>query len=525
MPKIFKGFDFGIKRGLAVRVDTRQDIANLRANEQLDRQQKIDAQTKAKLFSDDLQFGKASNPWDHKQLKNFTEKKIRQIGEFVNQNPDFDTDPIKLATLKRLKADLIDNPVVYRSQRIAAHKQAMDEFAADPKNAALIQTEKFIRQQLSYENYVKTGSADPEKPGVEFTFNAPGFDVDRNKYFAERASSIGRNKFREYRSNNALWGIREADEKDFMSEALGILSSNDINALSIKRQIAELKEKGVIEDGQEVNWIFNQLWNNRPERQFTKIASGKISTGKSGLADKQIGPYDGIFVPKNPIDMAAITGGAKMSEPIFSETQVPRSLLPEVLNWNRKTNEISMSTLGVHFLGEDEQGNIIPTELESTAGKFLIGKPSGGNNIIIGPNLAGFRTNIFIPDDDEHEDIIEEMKQKGIIKEVPVDFPILSSIDALNSLEPGAGPVRFKTMEFGKGDDAEEKRVVVLQGYVPHARESTVRSRFDGKVDPKVRKFSFEEGDVTPDVAEVFEDKGTGQRWVEFKNGNSMRIQ
>jgi len=103
---LFKGIDFGLRQGLGVRIDTSKDIDNLHKNELLDRQNRIDAETKTKLFSDDLKFGKAANAWDHTVLKKLTGETITELGNYMTANPNWDRDPLQRGVVAKMKNGL-----------------------------------------------------------------------------------------------------------------------------------------------------------------------------------------------------------------------------------------------------------------------------------------------------------------------------------------------------------------------------------------------------------------------------------
>lgn len=102
--------DYGTSEGLAYRHNFQQDIANRHANEQLDRQANIDAQSNAQLMGS---LFKKSNLIDDSyyggKLKDFSEGIIKDMGTYMSQHSLWKTNPMEYAHVSDMHDSLVDN--------------------------------------------------------------------------------------------------------------------------------------------------------------------------------------------------------------------------------------------------------------------------------------------------------------------------------------------------------------------------------------------------------------------------------
>lgn len=176
--------EFGATAGLAYRHNWQAVIQQQQQNELLDRQAELDAKNQAMMLGDKLKFAHASNAWDNKLLKEFSEQRIKEIGEFTIKNRDFQTNAGKWAEFNRMTDELQSNDIVYRSLRIQDnHKALIDYLQKNPGS----ENDPDIQMQLQeYNNYVNFGSVDGVAGGgKEFVFRSPDAQFDAQKAIAE----------------------------------------------------------------------------------------------------------------------------------------------------------------------------------------------------------------------------------------------------------------------------------------------------------------------------------------------------
>jgi hypothetical protein len=182
--------EFGISEGLAYKHNFQQDIANLHAEEALDRQARIDAEAKAQLLSEKFKFGKTYDTYNDQRLKQFTEQQIKNIGAFVDQNKDFQYSPGKLAWFNKMTNELADNPIVMESARVETNRQQMIKWAQEHPES--VNSPRYQNQVNAYSHYSKNGTTDPTlKQTQEFMFQPPTPYEDLGKAGLEMGNKFG----------------------------------------------------------------------------------------------------------------------------------------------------------------------------------------------------------------------------------------------------------------------------------------------------------------------------------------------
>lgn len=147
--------DYGLSSGLAYRHNFQQDIANAQRNEMLDRQARIDAENKTKLFADELKFGDVTTDYNKQQLKQYTEQLIPQIGKFVNDNPDYRTNTMKYAQYKQMTDGLLKNKWVQNDMYFQGmQKEYAKHIAKHPED---VNRPEILAMANNIERYKKTG--------------------------------------------------------------------------------------------------------------------------------------------------------------------------------------------------------------------------------------------------------------------------------------------------------------------------------------------------------------------------------
>lgn len=186
--------DFGIRRGLAQSFNYDQRVADIaRQNDQM-RQAKLYAENQAKMQAEDFDYNNAMNAWDNTQVKEFAQNKIKELGSFIRENPDYKYNLEKRIVYNNIKKELKDNKPLLEGMQVDANVKAMQQYMNDPKNAPLVQSEEFSPIKQQYENYLKTGSTDGNLANRKlFTFTPPEELVDTTPLLSKYASMAAQN--------------------------------------------------------------------------------------------------------------------------------------------------------------------------------------------------------------------------------------------------------------------------------------------------------------------------------------------
>lgn len=148
--------EYGLRRGLSVKLpDPVQDV---RYHYAVKQRAEAQAQAQAKLFADDMDYNNAMNGHDNPIVKQYAQAKIKELGGFLRQNPDWQMDVSKLAEYKRLTRELKDNPDLNRGMQSDAAYREMLKFEADPKNRSLANDPEFLQNKQQWQNYVQYGN-------------------------------------------------------------------------------------------------------------------------------------------------------------------------------------------------------------------------------------------------------------------------------------------------------------------------------------------------------------------------------
>lgn len=178
---------FGLVQGLSERFPESHRVEDLRYQQQQDKAANIAAANKAKMFADDFQYNNAMNTFDNPRVKAFSQAKIKEIGQFVNQNPDWETNMQKRQTYSQMIHDLKDNPELNRGLASdEANKSYLKDLAEKNKTPETFNKKGYDRVALEKANYLKYGNQDGEeaasKEGFKaFTYTQPQDYTNLNK--------------------------------------------------------------------------------------------------------------------------------------------------------------------------------------------------------------------------------------------------------------------------------------------------------------------------------------------------------
>lgn len=188
--------DIGLAQGLAQDLGYSNQVNDLRYQSQLFRQQEAMNESKRKLFEDSLEFQKGGNAFDQPIVKAENQKIVQSIGDYISQNPDWETNFQKRGYVKQLKQSLKDNPHVLRALSTNDNRQALLKYAQEAKQKGVPFDEDALNHELErYSNYEKFGNPDGEEAlkgeGMKaYLFSRPQDFVDMNNVYKEAGASI-----------------------------------------------------------------------------------------------------------------------------------------------------------------------------------------------------------------------------------------------------------------------------------------------------------------------------------------------
>lgn len=211
----------GLARGLAQDLQYDQRIQDLRYQKQeMDRAQALNA-AKVKMFVDDTDYMNAVNSFDNPRIKQYSEQVIKDLGKYVNENPDYMYDAQKMMEVKRMKRQLKDNPYLHQGMASDdAIKKLHADMAEVAKNPEMHNKGAYERLAQQEQNYYKFGNQDGEDAARQigakaFIYNKPRDFRDLNEDFASIGNKFkdvkqapmagkGRNAFSEYANPETL---------------------------------------------------------------------------------------------------------------------------------------------------------------------------------------------------------------------------------------------------------------------------------------------------------------------------------
>jgi hypothetical protein len=181
--------DFGTVQGLAYRHNYQQDIANLHQEEQLDAMAKQRAKNETAEMANMFKFGAANNEYDRNNLRAFTDSKVKEMGTYFNQNPDWKYDVGKTLYAKQMSDQLLNNEHVKRSMYYDSQVKATQDYLE--KNPNILSAEELNKYKTQMQNRAKFGDIDgPGGKGGDYTFVPPPPPFDVAKFFDEHAKNV-----------------------------------------------------------------------------------------------------------------------------------------------------------------------------------------------------------------------------------------------------------------------------------------------------------------------------------------------
>mgnify|MGYP003498974450 FL=1 len=341
--------EFGTIRGLAQSGQYDQKINDLRYNEQADKRAKNEAEARAKLFADDMDYNNALNEHDAPLVKQFAQSKIKEIGRYLSENPDAKYNPEKLAYVKSLQRELKSNTDLNRG--LASdneRKKWLADYGEVAKNPNFYDVEAYKDIENQWNNYKMFGNQDGEEAAKKegkksFTYSKPRDFID----LVPSLQKIGNQSkngdvIKPKNGNIGEWYTKMNDQQlEALTDAAIQQNARQIESHTNKMGITDPQQKrqwvkSQIESGFDKEYHIgdaNAAWERgMKEREFNqreRLAAGKKEPLYSSAWDEIFSHNAGSV---NPSDIDKIWGNTPVS-PIVGYDGTKVDLSNKKIDW------------------------------------------------------------------------------------------------------------------------------------------------------------------------------------------------
>lgn len=433
--------EWGLTKGLAQDLQFDKKIDDLRYNEEMTKRIQAENAAKTALFTQDLDFNNAANPFDNNLVKSKMKSKIHDIGQFVTENPDWNTNVNKMMILKLKKRELKDDPDLIRGLAVdQQYKEYLKDMAEVAKNPERHDATAYDEIGKQFNNYFNTGNKIGDKTkGIDPpVYIKPRDFVDINDRWSDIGSKFGDKKTR------SIKGGRNAYEEYANPVTLDQVA---------KQEYLQNQHQYDIEAGKQglnpIEYIKNGIDANIPKKR---------DFGDYGLSDAMT-----MANLKRKWDKEDMNVPSGMSA--YQEAFVKRKegvVTPETLEqvYGSKPKNIIYSNKGDQKI--DNTGNRI---YYTGVHKWIEGKDRQGNPT----HQKVVETYSYLP--------LEEAKQKGIIDD-PFGFSGAGGTDY------EVVPEWNKQAEITKREDAkgDDKPFVKIKSFMPVELNEAYAGAFDNQV-------------------------------------------
>lgn len=205
----------GFASALAYQHDWQQSIGGLYKREEHAARVRAEVEQKTQLYSRLLEKKDLVTPYNNKRLQSFYAEHLPKIGQFISENPDFETDIGKYAEFMRLASQMQDNDIIREELQVQKEKELLYQ------NRDKLTPERFNTEMERYLSYY---NQDPvaEKKADPYFFNNY-LVVDFNKMVNEATAALASY---EYVDNEGM-KHRTYQKADLKRVALDYMSNPD----------------------------------------------------------------------------------------------------------------------------------------------------------------------------------------------------------------------------------------------------------------------------------------------------------
>lgn len=221
-------FDFGIYQGAAAQMpyDSMMDReVQLRT---MERQNRIDAENKAKLMGDDYKTASVDTPYLQQKLNDFYTGHFKNMGDFYIKNPDLMYNPLKQMQWQQMKDMSLNNPVVAENMNYKTNYMNYAKWLAD--NVGHEDDPDVQRMAQELESYKNTGTIDSTGKTIKpFVFVNPDMKVDMPTLLRDHFGKTEQHGIKWISGNKADGYVETATDDDMYNAARSFLSDKKNN--------------------------------------------------------------------------------------------------------------------------------------------------------------------------------------------------------------------------------------------------------------------------------------------------------
>jgi hypothetical protein len=259
--------EYGTLQGLARDFGYGERTQDLYNQEALLEKARDKAEAKAKLMTDDLDYMLPMNEYDRPIADSFVKEQLKNIGLYYKNNPDVFTNVQKRIELNRMKKQLKEHPSIVNGVMNDIELKKWDDFVADPKNAALRESDDFKIVSKQRENFLKNGNPDTDIPDgtyKNYKFRSPMENFDFTKYLQEQGKLVDYDK--------ELIEQNDQFTRKFVTDA---------KITDVSRLLLNGKQKAKID----------RIWEDIPKEEKDLLLGDTDDAKKVNWFAKQIKPY------------------------------------------------------------------------------------------------------------------------------------------------------------------------------------------------------------------------------------------
>jgi len=367
--------EFGLRQGLAFDMQYDQRLNDLRYQQQAKRQAGIENEARAKMLADDLAYQSPMNEHDNPLVKEYSQEIIKKIGKFVNENPGWESNVGLRMQYNQLSRELKDNKELNRGMTTDKNIAAMNEFAANGKNAHIVSSSKWQKINQEYDNYLKFGNQNGEEAALKegkraFMFNAPDPILDVRAKALDIGSKLGT-------TDKAIAGgfgakMTYVEESKIKSSAVSELAGPNREDWDIAWESEQPDIKSFY-NGDKVAWAFDLIKNGTDVKkdmgqqwQQTRGGSGSGSNGNDFIT-----PF-----------MRQVAMQKEGSSPFVAK------IAPLRPSADGKNTVYSPSVKGMKVLTQDAKGNPVYKSIYGYSGEELESTPTSNFKTVNGKKIV-----------------------------------------------------------------------------------------------------------------------------------------
>lgn len=218
--------DIGGIQGLAQDFQFDQRINDLRHQQEQQQRAKAIAAAKQKMFLDDIDYQNAMNAYDNPRIKAFTQGLNKQLGAYIRENPDWETNMDKRMQVKAIQRQYKDNPLLHKGiasdTAMRELDKAMAEVAKNPEQHDVGAYQELARQKQNYLQHGNQYGPEAKKMQGEqiFVFTKPRDFIPLDKTGLELGNKFkGASMDIEYLKNGRDGAYKTVPKKELLDAA------------------------------------------------------------------------------------------------------------------------------------------------------------------------------------------------------------------------------------------------------------------------------------------------------------------